>query len=93
MKNTGFAQRVVITDNQKTQTTFKSPHREAVEREVNLHKVTIDRECFKKTQAEKDEFKIEKAHFNINPEKNREEVLKTLMYSKAPNWNLTIIVK
>lgn len=90
---TNFATKVVITDGQRSITNYTSPHREAVQAEVNKYKVDIDYSVFEKTEQERNELRIEKAHYKMAPEKGRDELLSSFIDSSLPNWNLTFIVK
>jgi hypothetical protein len=88
-----FSTPVVIVDGQRMVSETVSPKRAEVQAEINQNKVDIDYATFAKTQAERDELKIEKAHYKLDPEKRRNEFLSTFIDSKLPNWNLTFIVK
>jgi len=90
---THFATKVVITDGQRMVSNHASPKRAEVQAEVNSHKVDIDYSVFEKTQEEKNELRIEKAHYKLSPEKGRDELLSAFIDSTLPNWNLTFIVK
>jgi len=88
-----FATPVVIVDGQRMVSESVSPKRAEVQAEINQNKVDIDYSVFEKTDKEKDELRIEKAHYKLDPEKRRNEFLSAFIDSKLPNWNLTFIVK
>jgi hypothetical protein len=88
-----FAQRIVMTDGHRIISESVSPKRAEVQAEINKYKVDLDSSVFSKTQAEKDELKIEKAHYNLNPEKGKDGILEAFINSKLPNWNLSFIVQ
>ena len=92
MKKTHFAKRVILADGHRIISESVSPKRAEVQAEINKYKVDIDHSAFEKTQAEKDELKIEKAHNAINPDKNKDSILEAFINSKLPNWNLSFIV-
>ena len=88
-----FAQKVVIVDGQRVTTKSQSPLRHEVQAEINQRKVDIDYSVFEKSEHERNELKIEKAHYKIAPEKGRDDLLRAFIDSDLPNWNLTFIVK
>jgi hypothetical protein len=88
-----FAKKIVMTDGHRIISESVSPKRAEVQAEINKYKVDIDSSVFSKTQAEKDELKIEKAHYNLNSEKGKDGILEAFINSKLPNWNLSFIVQ
>lgn len=75
-------------------------NRRDVQREVNMHKPTLDREVFKKTKKEKEDLSIAKSKFksSLNTvcySDKRDELISAIV-SKVPRWGASssiIIVK
>lgn len=67
MKKINFASRVMVPRT-TTQTSNFNPERLKVQEEINApsSKVNIDRSVFVKTEEEKQELKIEKAHWKMS---------------------------
>lgn len=64
MKNLNFATRVSVAVLQRGDSTGSAVNeRNRLQAEVNSRPVTIDRTVFRKTDAEREELRIEKAHW------------------------------
>jgi len=64
MKKLNFATRVTVAGIQRSDTTGSAVNeRNRLQAEINSHPVKIDRSVFQKTEHEKEELKIEKAHW------------------------------
>lgn len=64
MKKLNFATRITVAGVQRGDSTGSAVNeRNRLQAEINNHPIRIDRTVFKKTEAEKLELKIEKAHW------------------------------
>lgn len=63
MKKLHFATRVTVARVQRSDASSSVAERTKLQAETNSRPVTIDRSVFTKTDAEKAELKIEKAHW------------------------------
>jgi hypothetical protein len=64
MKKLNFATRITVAVLQRGDTTGSAVNeRNRLQAEINNHPIKIDRSVFKKTEHEKEELKIEKAHW------------------------------
>lgn len=91
-----YAQVVVIEDlkpQSQSMSEYNSARASQIQEIINKHKVDIDFNVFKKNHNEKHNLKLAKLNYSVDPERGRDELLRTFIDSKIPNWNLTFIVK
>jgi hypothetical protein len=63
MKKLHFATKVTVARVQRSDASSSAAERTKLQAEINSRPVTIDRSVFRKSDAEKAELKIEKAHW------------------------------
>jgi len=61
--------------------------------QINMNKVNIDWNVFKKSDSEREELKEDIADSKKVTPKKRDEIIMAFLNAEIPNWNISLTVK